>query len=176
MRGQKQKSREKPSGQAKLTDSRGGQHHHRFPFSKTRYGHIFSLQKLMHVGLEKQKQTEHKWKPKDRRFLHSVTKGSWFLLSAKTKNEQCEGNLITFALFHARVKFYACMAWLGHWLGPVIRWLGLVQPYRPGWVQPEKKIFKKNSFKKIYDFPQIFYCILINIGLYFYTVKIQIHY
>jgi hypothetical protein len=40
----------------------------------------------------------------------------------------------------------------------------------------KKKIFLKNYFKKICDFLQIFYCILINIGLYFYTVKIQIRY
>jgi len=40
----------------------------------------------------------------------------------------------------------------------------------------KKKIFLKNYFKNICDFPQIFYCILINIGLYFYTVKIQIRY
>jgi len=50
-----------------------------------------------------------------------------------------------------------------------------------GWVQPspkkkEKKNFLQKIFKKSYDFPQIFYCILINIGLYFYTVEIQIQY
>jgi hypothetical protein len=39
---------------------------------------------------------------------------------------------------------------------------------------PARKKKFKNYFKKICDFLQIFYCILINIGLYFYTVKIQI--
>jgi hypothetical protein len=73
---------------------------------------------------------------------------------------------------------------LGHWLGPVIRlgWIGPAPPHGLGWAQPEKKEKKKRNFsskiisKKICDFLQIFYCILINIDLYFYTVKIQIQY
>jgi len=36
--------------------------------------------------------------------------------------------------------------------------------------------FFENYSKKICDFLQVYYCILINIGLYFYTVKIQIRY
>jgi hypothetical protein len=55
---------------------------------------------------------------------------------------------------------------------------GPAQPYEPNWSQP-KNFFIKNSskiIKKICDFPQFCYCILINIGLYFYTVKIQIWY
>jgi hypothetical protein len=43
-----------------------------------------------------------------------------------------------------------------------------------GWSNP-KKFFKK-IILKFFDFSKIFYCILINIGLYFYTVKIQIRY
>ena len=59
------------------------------------------------------------------------------LIFAICKNEhaQCKGNIITFALFHARVKFYASMVYLGHMLGPVTMhgWLGLAQPHGPGW-------------------------------------------
>jgi hypothetical protein len=40
--------------------------------------------------------------------------------------------------------------------------------------QPTKN--QKNIFGKFVISPRIFYCILINIGLYFYTVKIQIRY
>jgi hypothetical protein len=67
------------------------------------------------------------------------------------------------------------MVCLGHWLGPVTMhvWLGPTLPYGPGWAQPENK---KKFFEKICDFPQKIYCILINIGVYFYIVKIQIRY
>jgi hypothetical protein len=61
-------------------------------------------------------------------------------------------------------------AWLS-WVKPH-GWLGPAQPEK----KEKKKIFFKNYLKKSCDFPQIFHCILINIGLYFYTVKIQIQY
>jgi hypothetical protein len=52
---------------------------------------------------------------------------------------------------------------------------GSAQPSHMGQVGPSLKKSKKFFFK-ICDFSQIFYCILIDIGLYFYTVKIQIRY
>ena len=71
----------------------------------------------------------------------------------KKGDKQCEGNLITFALF---MQYYACMGkgGAGHWHGPVTRlgWLGPAQPQGPGWAQP----VKKNYFQKIYEFLQIF--------------------
>jgi hypothetical protein len=64
----------------------------------------------------------------------------------------------------------------GHWHGPVTRlgWLGPAQSHGLGWAQPAKKKY----FKKKSEFSAIFFicCILINSGLYFYTVKIQIRY
>jgi hypothetical protein len=42
---------EKSNGEAENTDSRGGQHHHRFPFSRTRYAHFLSSQKIDACGL-----------------------------------------------------------------------------------------------------------------------------
>jgi hypothetical protein len=51
-------------------------------------------------------------------------------------------------------------------------WLGPAQSHGPGWAQPVKKGIIS---KKIYEFSENFlYCILINSGLYFYIVKIQI--
>jgi hypothetical protein len=49
----------------------------------------------------------------------------------------------------------------GHWRGRVTRlgWLGPAPHPQASWPSP-KKILKKISFKKICDFPQIFYCIL----------------
>jgi len=56
-------------------------------------------------------------------------------------------------------------------------WVARSNPATWAGLGPARKIIlQKNSFKKICDFPQIFYCILINISLYFYTVKIQIRY
>jgi len=47
--------------------------------------------------------------------------------------------------------------WLGHWLGPVTRWLGPAQPYGPGWAQPlQKKISSKNISKKYVIFRKYF--------------------
>jgi hypothetical protein len=63
----------------------------------------------------------------------------------------------------------------GHWHGPVTRlgWLGPAQPHGLGWAQPAKKIYLKKNL----SFLQFFICcILINSGLYFYTVKIRIRY
>jgi hypothetical protein len=57
-------------------------------------------------------ETKGKQKTKEKlKDHHFCTWGLCPLLSAKTKNEQCEGNLITFALFYARVKFYA-LGWV----------------------------------------------------------------
>jgi hypothetical protein len=78
--------------------------------------------------------------------LETLKQGLVFAV-CKNEHEQCEGNIITFALFHARVKFYACMFCLGHWLGPVTMhgWLGPAQPHGPGWAQPENKKFSSNK-------------------------------
>jgi hypothetical protein len=42
---------------------------------------------------------------------------------------------------------------------------------RGGWVQPSPKKNSSKIFSKICDFPQIFYCILINIGFVFLYCK-----
>jgi hypothetical protein len=67
----------------------------------------------------------------------------------------------------------------GHWHGPVTKlgWLGPAQPHRQVGSNSKKKTFlQKQIISKICDFSKSFYCILINNGLYFYTVKIQIRY
>jgi len=45
-----------------------------------------------------------------------------------------------------------------------------------GWVRSSQENFEKSVLKKNVIFPHIFLLILLNIGLYFYTVKIQIQY
>jgi hypothetical protein len=52
-----------------------------------------------------------KEKLKDRHFCTLYLGSLSFAICKKTKNEQCEGNLITFALFYARINF--TRAWLG---------------------------------------------------------------
>jgi len=56
----------------------------------------------------------------------------------------------------------------------LVRPAGPAQSHGPSWTQP--KTNSKNLFKKFVVFSYIFYCILIDIGLYFYIVKIQIRY
>jgi hypothetical protein len=48
-------------------------------------------------------------------------------------------------------------------------------PFGPGLAHPNPKDLEK-SFREIWDFPVYFLSISLNIGLYFYTVKIQILY
>jgi hypothetical protein len=61
------------------------------------------------------------------------------------------------------------MAWSTH-MG------GWVQPSHLSRAGPSPKNSSKIISKKAVIFRKYFYCILINIGLYFYTIKIQIWY
>jgi hypothetical protein len=56
---------------------------------------------------------------------------------------------------------------------PRPKWLGLVR-HSPKKIQ--KKKTTKNPFEKFMIFPRMFLLILLKIGLYFYTIKIQIRY
>jgi len=86
----------------------------------------------------------------------------WFLLfCVQIAFEQCEGNLITFALLmHAWTCFTrassVCPA--GHWLGPVTRpgWLGLAQPLW-GWAQPSHQYICWAGFSPAQP-PIYFFC------------------
>jgi hypothetical protein len=72
----------------------------------------------------------------------------------------------------------ACEKWrvsllfvLVFWAGqrwPSTKWLGRVRPNQ------EKKILQKNILKNMWFSRIFFYWIFLSIGLYFYTVKIQI--
>jgi len=73
-----------------------------------------------------------------------------------------------------REEAHACLLFLqsGHWLvrsagSSLATWAEL---------DPVPKKFPKNFLNFFMIFSYIFYCILIDIGLYFYTVKIQIRY
>ena len=59
-----QRNINKLNGKKKDTYSRGGQHHHRLHFSKTKYAYFLplSLQELMHVNLKRKKENTRKLK------------------------------------------------------------------------------------------------------------------
>jgi hypothetical protein len=67
----------------------------------------------------------------------------------------------------------------GEWINSVstIPWARQSRPSQNSWAKSDP--FQKNSInfqKKIVIVPRIFLSILINISLYFYTVKIKIQY